>query len=211
MNDDLTSFPAAPARADAARTSTGTPRPGRPRDGRLDDAIVRATLELLDERGFSGLTLAAVAERAGTTTPAIYRRWSSKSELVLAAVFRTEGDDVVASTGDLATDVRTMVRWSLAKFGQPAGRAALAGLLAEPAGGDGVRSDQLALVWRRTGERLAEAVERHEVRAGVDTRLLMTLLAGPALMAAVVFGAGADDEAWVERIANSILMGVQST
>jgi AcrR family transcriptional regulator len=188
-----------------------TSAPGRPRDGRLDDAIVAATLELLDERGYTGLTLAAVAERAGTTTPAIYRRWSSKSDLVMAAAFRTGGDDVVAATGDLETDVRTMVRWSLEKFASPAGRAALVGLLAEPAGAGRNRSDELSAVWRRTAERLALAAESGEVRADVDAHLLMTLLSGPALMATAVFGAGADDDEWVDRIAKVILDGVQPT
>jgi AcrR family transcriptional regulator len=190
----------------AAPPTTG---PGRPRDRRLDDAIVAATYDLLAERGYGGLTLAAVAERAGTTTPAIYRRWSSKADLVLAAVFRTEGDDVVADTGDLETDVRTMVRWSLEKFGNPAGRAALAGLLAEPAGARRGASDQLSVVWRRTGERLAAAVAHDEVRGDVDANLLMALLAGPALLATSVFGAGATDDAWVERISSVILDGVR--
>ena len=190
----------------AAPTTVG---PGRPRDGRLDEAIIAATSELLAERGYAGLTLAGVAERAGTTTPAIYRRWSSKADLVLAAVFRTEGDAVVADTGDLDTDVRTMVRWSLEKFGNPAGRAAIAGLLAEPAGAARGRSDQLSLVWRRTGERLAAAVAHGELRRDVDANLLMALLAGPALLATAVFGAGAADDDWVEGISAVILEGVR--
>ena len=83
-------------------------KPGRPREHRLDDAIVAATVDLLGERGYNGLSLAGVAERAGTTTPAIYRRWSSKADLVLSTVFRTQGDDVVADTGDLDADIRSM-------------------------------------------------------------------------------------------------------
>jgi AcrR family transcriptional regulator len=199
MRQPTTTPPSGPA-------TTG---PGRPRDRRLDGAIIAATLDLLAERGYAGLSLAAVADRAGTTTPTIYRRWSSKADLVLAAVFRTEGDDVVADSGDLETDVRTMVRWSLEKFASPAGRAALAGLLAEPVSSEAGRSDQLSLVWRRTGDRLAAAVDHGEVRQDVDANLLMTLLAGPALMATVAFGASGSDEAWVERISAAILDGVR--
>jgi AcrR family transcriptional regulator len=137
-------------------------RAGRPRDPRLDDAIVAATLALLEERGYAGLSFTAVATHAGTTKPAIYRRWSSKRDLVLEAVFRTQGDDVVANTGDLDADMRTMVRWSLEKLGSPVGRAALAGLLAEPPGTAGTPTDQLTLVWRRMDERFREAIERGE-------------------------------------------------
>lgn len=41
------------------------------------------------EIGYSNLTLAAVAERAGTTKSALYRRWSSKAELVHETAFPT--------------------------------------------------------------------------------------------------------------------------
>lgn len=168
-----------------------------------------ATIDILGERGYNGLSLTAVAERAGTTTPAIYRRWSSKADLVLSAVFRTRGDDVVADTGDLDADIRSMVRWSLEKFGSPAGRAAVVGLFGEPSSSVGGRSRELAAVWGRTGERLARAVERGEIRAGVDTDALILHLAGPALLATAVHGGAAVSEAWVERIAAVILDGVR--
>ena len=62
---------------------------GRPRDPRIDSAILSATAELLVQMGYSNLSLAAVAERAGTTKSALYRRWSSKAELVHEAAFPT--------------------------------------------------------------------------------------------------------------------------
>ena len=65
------------------------PGAGRPRDPRIDAAILRATADLLVEIGYSNVTMAAVAERAGTTKTALYRRWSSKAELVHEAAFPT--------------------------------------------------------------------------------------------------------------------------
>ena len=50
---------------------------GRPRDPRIDAAVLSATAELILEAGYPGVTVAAVAARAGTTPPAIYRRWRS--------------------------------------------------------------------------------------------------------------------------------------
>ncbi|HWT49352.1 MAG TPA: helix-turn-helix domain-containing protein, partial [Mycobacterium sp.] len=44
---------------------------GRPRDPRIDGAVLRATVELLAETGYPGLSVAAIAERAGTSKPAI--------------------------------------------------------------------------------------------------------------------------------------------
>ncbi|WP_141631619.1 helix-turn-helix domain-containing protein, partial [Mycobacterium avium] len=48
---------------------------GRPRDPRIDAAVLRATVELLAETGYPGLLVSAIAQRAGTSKPAIYRRW----------------------------------------------------------------------------------------------------------------------------------------
>ena len=187
-------------------------RRGRPRSAQLDAAIVDATLALLAERGYNGLTLAGVADRAGTTTAAIYRRWSSKADLVLETVFRTSGDDVVADTGDLDADIRTMVRWSLEKFASPEGRAALGGLLGEPVGAGATegRATQVAVAWGRTGDRLARAVERGEIRPEVDTGALVLQLAGPAMLAAALHGPAAVSDEWVERIASVILDGVRA-
>lgn len=184
-------------------------RRGRPRSAQLDAAIVDATLALLAVRGYNGLTLSGVADQAGTTTAAIYRRWSSKADLVLEAVFRTQGDDVVADTGDLDADIRTMVRWSLEKFASPEGRAALGGLLGEPAGAG--RATQVAVAWSRTGDRLARAVERGEIRPEVDTGALVLQLAGPAMLAAGLHGSAAVSDEWVERIATVLLDGVRAS
>ena len=73
MPDEMTAAPALIAR-------------GRPRSAMADRAIVAATLALLEEHGYAGLTMAGVAERAGVSTATLYRRWSSKQELVVGAL-----------------------------------------------------------------------------------------------------------------------------
>ena len=52
----------------------------------------RAAAELVVEVGYADLTVAAIAERAGTSKPAIYRRWPSKAHLVHEAAFPADGD-----------------------------------------------------------------------------------------------------------------------
>jgi AcrR family transcriptional regulator len=44
-----------------------------PRAGLSPDAVVSAALEILDDRGPEGLTLKAVADRAGVVTPSLYK------------------------------------------------------------------------------------------------------------------------------------------
>jgi AcrR family transcriptional regulator len=49
--------------------------------------VLDATRALLEEVGYAGLTVVAVAARAQTSAPAVYRRFSSKAELVYQAAF----------------------------------------------------------------------------------------------------------------------------
>src|SRR6185312_8870659 len=106
---------------------------GRPRDPRIDAAILTATADLLVQIGYSNLTLAAVAERAGTTKTALYRRWSSKAELVHEAAFPTAPTALAKPEGDIGSDVRAMIAATRDVFVSPVVRAALPGLIADMA------------------------------------------------------------------------------
>ncbi|HZR52125.1 MAG TPA: TetR/AcrR family transcriptional regulator [Streptosporangiaceae bacterium] len=61
-------------------------KPGRPRSEQAEQAIIDATLELFGERGVEGVCVEAVAARAGVGKATIYRRWSSKEDLLIAAL-----------------------------------------------------------------------------------------------------------------------------
>jgi AcrR family transcriptional regulator len=61
-------------------------RPGRPRSEQAEQAIIDAALELFAERGVDGVCVEAVASRAGVGKATIYRRWSSKEDLLIAAL-----------------------------------------------------------------------------------------------------------------------------
>src|SRR5579859_470101 len=61
-------------------------KPGRPRSEQAENAIIDAALELFAERGVEGVCVEAVAARAGVGKATIYRRWSSKEDLLMAAL-----------------------------------------------------------------------------------------------------------------------------
>ena len=61
-------------------------RPGRPRSLAADEAIRDATLELLATEGYANLTMSGVAAQAGVSTATLYRRWTSKLDLVIAVL-----------------------------------------------------------------------------------------------------------------------------
>lgn len=105
-------------------------RTGRPRDAEIDERAIATTLELLEEQGFEGTTVQAVAARSELHASALYRRWPSRIALIETAVspmFATKG---FTPSGDLRRDLRRFVRGFVAAFGSPAARAAMPGLLA---------------------------------------------------------------------------------
>lgn len=89
----------------------GGTAPPRRRSEKSRVAIVAATRELLLERGFDGLSIEAVAARAGVGKQTIYRWWPSRPALV-ADVLLEDAHEIlvpVRDTGDLVTDVVTWI------------------------------------------------------------------------------------------------------
>lgn len=87
--------------------------PRRRRRGQaLEDAILQAAWAQLEATGYAGFTIEAVAERAGTSRPVIYRRWSDRDELMVAAIAHELNRDriTVADTGSLRGDVLALLR-----------------------------------------------------------------------------------------------------
>ena len=70
----------------AGRDTDALKTGGRPRDPEADAAILRAALELFAERGVDGSSIEQIAKRAGVARLTVYRRWSSKEELLAQAI-----------------------------------------------------------------------------------------------------------------------------
>ena len=188
-----------------------TPAAGRPRDPRIDAAILRATADLLVEIGYSNVTMAAVAERAGTTKTALYRRWSSKAELVHEAAFPSTPTAMQAAPGDIAADLRAMVEATRDVFISPVVRAALPGLLAEMSADTELSGRVMARfsdVFGAVHTRLNDAIDRGEVRAGVDPGRLVDLIGGATLLALLQAPENLASPAWVDSTAAILLRGV---
>lgn len=79
-------------------------------DVRVDDAVIAATTALLAEHGYGALTTAAIARRAGVSTASLYRRWSSKEDLVASAARAIVADSLgPVDTGSLAGDLGVLI------------------------------------------------------------------------------------------------------
>lgn len=189
------------------------PSAGRPRDPRIDTAILTAAAELLVQNGYSNLTMAAVAQRAGTTKTALYRRWSSKAELVHEAVFPIAPTALTAPEGDFTSDVRAMIAAARDVFTSPVVRAALPGLVADMSADAELNArvmSRFAGLFGVVRERLVHAVDRGEANADADPERLIELIGGATLLRMLLQPDEELDDRWVDQTAAIVTNGVRS-
>ena len=151
--------------------------PQRRRGAALENALLTAAWDELDERGYDDFTIDGVAARAHTSRAVLYRRWPGKPELVHAAVIAAMNSDplTVPDTGTLRDDVMSLLRQAndrrshlattvitrLGGFYRDTGTT-IASLRGALEGGHGASMDEL----------IARAVARGEIRPGqIDGRL----------------------------------------
>jgi AcrR family transcriptional regulator len=177
----------------SAAPRSGARRPGRPRDARRDEAILRTTLALLRERGYQAVTIEGIAAQAGVGRPTIYRRWPSKAALVVAALMDSNQLALPApDTGSLRDDLIALQRHQVVLMSSPDSRRVTAGLLADLANDPELAEiyvtrylmPRRATVWQV----LERGVARGELAQGTDFAFVYDLLVGPLFMRAVVWG-----------------------
>lgn len=189
--------PARHGRGDASRTA-----PGRPRDGRIDAAIITATRELIVQTGYSALSLSAIATKAGTTTAAIYRRWSGKVHLVHEAVLSEEATFTANGSGDVRDDIRALVEGMRRMFDRPEVRVALPGLIADTVADPELHKMMIA--------RLAGNLTAFESHFGQRRRdddelpMLAEVVAGTAIFRLLIRPDAVLDDAWVDAMTELI-------
>ena len=201
----------APAGASSLPAGAGV---GRPRDPRIDDSVLVATTELLEEVGYLRLTVGAIAERAGTNKPAIYRRWPTKAHLVHEAVFPVDGRaGAIPPGGDLRSDIRALVAIGIELLG-PAGGPRRA---PRAHGRDDRRLDAARRRAQSVRDRylgVAAAADRcgrssaGEVRADVHSSTVLELIAGSTFVATAVRPREELGAEWVGRVVDIIVGGI---
>ena len=176
----MTSTPATSPSSDAAPA----PRrpPGRPRDARADRAILDAALHELAQQGYAGLSMDKVAARAGVSKATIYRRWSSREDLILDAWRSIDPahHDESPDTGHLRTDLDQLCNSYRETFGTE-----IAELLPQMIAAVH-QSPQLAELFAQfVDEQMqplyriyARAKERGQLRPDVDVEQAASLIAG---------------------------------
>ncbi|MGW0816797.1 TetR/AcrR family transcriptional regulator [Streptomyces viridiviolaceus] len=172
--------------------------PGKPhpdatrRSERSRRAIYDAALALVGEVGYPRTTIEAIAARAGVGKQTIYRWWSSKADVLLEAFVdlgeRTaqaagQDADAVPDTGDLAADLKAVLRATVDELRDPRFEAPSRALAAE-----GVVNEELGRVFvtkllepslQLYVDRLRAAQEAGDIRPDIDPRIALELFVSP--------------------------------
>jgi AcrR family transcriptional regulator len=156
----------------------------RRRGEKLHAAIYEATLAELIDVGYAELTMKGIASRAKASKGSLYRRWSSRAELVVDAVQHAlpvvlEIDD----TGSVRDDVLSFLRRVAEVLNGPIGEA-VRGLLVETVGDPELRAVVRARFIQPATESMLEALRRGVVRGETRPAALTPLVAnvGPAVL-----------------------------
>ncbi|MFF3019412.1 TetR/AcrR family transcriptional regulator [Streptomyces sp. NPDC057939] len=156
-------------------------RPGG-RSARVRAQVLEAVGELLLQTGYDGLTVDAVADRAGVHRTTVYRRWRDVGTL-LADVLDAASDDAWSppDTGTLEGDLTALneeVYEALAHSGPQLTTALIAASFRSPEA-----AQALSAFWEDRYARCAVVVERaadrDELPAPADSRALLVAATAP--------------------------------
>ncbi|MEM7721867.1 MAG: TetR/AcrR family transcriptional regulator [Pseudomonadota bacterium] len=182
-------------------------------DPKVHEAILRAAMELMETQGVGALTIKGIAEAAGVTRPALYRRWSTPSEIALDAFLDTAEREISTEPGEdpagaLSEHILAMTRFMRGHRGR---------LVADLLGAAQSDPELLAMFRERfLGQRraLGRLLFDAGIASGVfdkhlDVELALDLYAGPIYHRALVDHENLSD-AFAQSLATRVLRAVST-
>jgi AcrR family transcriptional regulator len=176
-------------------------QPGRPRSIQSHQAMLQATLELLAEVGFEGMSIEAIATRAGIGKTTIYRRYASKEELVADAIESVREEIVIPNTGNLQDDIDALIQNAAQITLSPLGKQTVAMII-----GSASTNPQFAQIYwtkylqprRKTfAIVLDRAKARNEILTDLDSDLVFDTMSA-IMLYALIFPP--TSESWIDYV-----------
>jgi AcrR family transcriptional regulator len=191
---------------DATPGKASPGRPGRPRSPRLDQAILAAAEEQLQQRGYAGMSIESVASAAGTTVPSVRRRYHSKSELAAAVIDSLRVVPLPEPTGVPRADALAILKSFQRNLKRPHTLAVLGSILAEEA-----RQPTLLEHFRTRLVQPRRSMLRQALARGTSTGQLPTSLDLDAVVGLLMgsfyaryLSDGEIPDGWAERVLTTI-------
>ncbi|MBE9032378.1 TetR/AcrR family transcriptional regulator [filamentous cyanobacterium LEGE 11480] len=163
--------------------------PGRPRSAASHQAILKAALELLSEVGFEAMSIESIAARAGVGKTTIYRRYSSKNELIADAIETMREEVLIPDTGTISSDIDALIANAAQITLTPLGRQAVAMIISSASSNAGFAQ----IYWEKYLQPRRQAFEividrakaRNEVPTDLDSGLVFDTMSGIMLYALI--------------------------
>jgi AcrR family transcriptional regulator len=174
-------------------------------------AVLDAAAETLLAGGLETLTLAGVAQAAGVHHTTVYRRWPTRSQLVLDTIIDLTASRVpgAPSTGSVHEDLLAYFGAIVAGLRDPRALTLVRTLIALP---DHEIADERREFWRARYETAAGIIEagvaRGELPPGTDAGHIVDTIAGPIWMRMVIVGGRDVDDGLLEQLVTDALIRV---
>ena len=186
----------------------------RPRvEGDREREILEAALAILTEVGYDRLTMDAVAARAKASKATLYRRWSTKANLVIDALHHQQEPYELPDTGSLRGDLQAAFCGlgglddpdAVARFS-----AVITAITRDPEFAEAFRRDVINPKLDATRQIWERAKARGEIHGDVDVELLEPALAGIVLHRVFVMGQLPDQDL-ITRVIDQIIIPAATT
>jgi AcrR family transcriptional regulator len=180
---------------------------------RAHDAVLQATIELLDEGGYLAATVDAISERSGVSKATIYKHWPSRPA-VAAEAFGLKMANALPlprttdPLADLVAHVRQVSRFYSSKNGTLFAQILAAGV-ADPGGTQYFRDFFLHRRREAFGGLWQRAAAAGVVDSAVDAEIAMDVLVGPLIFRLVTGHAPLTDRN-AEAIVDAALSGLRA-
>ena len=165
-------------------------KPGRPRSEKARKAVLESTLELLKRYGFHDLSIEAVAASAGVGKATVYRWWSNKAELVIAAFISVVEEQLrFPPSGSFEKAIHEQMRSWVLVYRSPLGQVIATIIGAGQSEPEMIEAFRTHWVEPRRVEArvlLSKAVEEKQIRSDIDPDTVIDLFYGPLYLRLLV-------------------------
>ena len=177
-------------------------------EGDRELEILETTLAILAEVGYDRLTMDAVATRAKASKATLYRRWSSKANLVIDALTHSKGPHEFPDTGSLRGDLQAAF-CGMGGLTDPDTVAVFSSVITaigrDPEFAEQFREHFISEKVEGSRKIWERALDRGELREDVDLDLLAPSLAGIVLHRVFILGQ-LPDEDLITRVIDQIIL-----
>jgi AcrR family transcriptional regulator len=197
----------------AAGTGEVRRKRGRPRDPEADARILAAASSLILLRGYESMTVDEVASSAGVGKATVYRRWSRKEDLAVAAMEQLYRDEMPPpDTGTIRGDLMAMYASVLTFVNSPAGTDYVRTTVKES-----MRDERIATLYREANDRaergtrtvFERAIDRGEVRPDVHLDAAIQFI-GSLVVTRAVNGHDMPALEELDQLVDFVLHGISS-